>query len=218
MKWIIGILVLLALGWYVAVYIVNRSSPDEKMSLLATDTLQARATPPDSAHLNETNLDIVKDGQGQLDTIQQQQHSLPTGEIDTKGVQPKEVVAYAKTLMGVPYLYGSTNPENGFDCSGFITYVFKHFGIVVPRSSIDFTHVGTEISAAQAKPGDLILFTGTNPKERFVGHMGIVVDNADSLRFIHSTSGKQYGVTITPLSDYYKGRYVKTIRIFPQNG
>jgi cell wall-associated NlpC family hydrolase len=75
--------------------------------------------------------------------------------------------------------------------------------------------VGTEVSAAAAKPGDLILFTGTNPQERFVGHMGIVVDNSDSLRFIHSTSGRQHSVTITPLGDYYKNRYVKTVRIFP---
>jgi cell wall-associated NlpC family hydrolase len=119
--------------------------------------------------------------------------------------------------MGVPYLYGSAHPEKGFDCSGFITYVFKHFDIAVPRSSIDFTNVGTEVSALDAKPGDLVLFSGTNPKERFVGHMGIVVENRDTLRFIHSTSGRQHGVTITPLNDYYKGRYVKTIRIFPQN-
>lgn len=93
--------------------------------------------------------------------------------------------------------------------------MFKHFGIVVPRSSIDFTNVGTEVSAAQAKTGDLILFTGTDSLDKFVGHMGIVVSNTDTLRFIHSTSGKQYGVTITPLSKYYKGRYVKTVRIFP---
>ena len=152
-----------------------------------------------------------------METIQQNPLPLPEGHIDTKGVRPQEVVAFAKTQLGVPYLYGSTNPAKGFDCSGFITYVFHHFDIAVPRSSIDFTNVGTEVSAAQAKPGDLILFTGTNPKERFVGHMGIVVDNEDSLHFIHSTSGKQYGVTITTLNEYYKERYVKTIRIFPQN-
>jgi cell wall-associated NlpC family hydrolase len=76
--------------------------------------------------------------------------------------------------------------------------------------------VGTEVSTTQAKAGDLILFTGTDSTERFVGHMGIVVDNSDSLRFIHSSSGKAAGVTITPLNNYYKGRYVKTIRIFPE--
>jgi cell wall-associated NlpC family hydrolase len=221
MKWVFGILAILILGWYVTVYFFNRNR-GEKTSLMTTDSLQAKAPLSDSADSSRINpdsigLDIVKAGEGRVDTIRQNQITLPEGHIDTKGVHPREVVAFAKTQIGVPYLYGSTDPAKGFDCSGFITYVFKHFDIVVPRSSIDFTHVGTEISAANAKPGDLVLFTGTNPHERFVGHMGIVVDNSDSLRFIHSTSGKAHGVTITPLNDYYKGRYVKTIRIFPQN-
>lgn len=220
MKWIVGILAVLVLGWYVTVYFFNRNGGEET-NLAATDSLLAKTPLPYSADANRTspestNMDVVKTGKGGVNTIQQNRLALPEGGIDTKGVHPREVVAFAKTQVGVPYLYGSTNPAKGFDCSGFITYVFNHFDIVVPRSSIDFTNVGTEISALQAKPGDLILFTGTNPEERFVGHMGIVVNNTDSLRFIHSTSGKQYGVTITPLNDYYKGRYVKTIRIFPQ--
>ena len=135
-------------------------------------------------------------------------------DIDTKNVQPEEVVAYAKTLIGVPYKYASTDPNIGFDCSGFITYVFQHFNIAVPRSSIDFTNVGTPVPIEKAKPGDIILFTGTDSTERFVGHMGIIVSNTDTVKFIHSTSGRAYGVTITPMSNYYKGRYVKTIRIF----
>lgn len=142
---------------------------------------------------------------------------IPSKDIDTKNVPPNNLVNFAETLMGTPYVYASSNPKVGFDCSGFITYVFNHFGISVPRSSIDFTGVGKEIPAAKAKRGDIILFTGTDSTERFVGHMGIVVSNSDTLRFIHSTSGKAMGVTITPLNKYYLGRFVKTIRVFPQN-
>jgi cell wall-associated NlpC family hydrolase len=207
MKWIIGILILVFAGWKAAVLLVNKNS--ESGLLVTTDSLQAKQPMPDSL-----KLDSVKAG-NDLDTIAKNHLALPEGSIDTKGTSPQQVVAFAKTLIGVPYLYGSTDPSKGFDCSGFITYVFKHFNIVVPRSSIDFTNVGTEVSAAQAKEGDLILFTGTDSTERFVGHMGIVVSNTDTLKFIHSTSGKQYGVTITPLNNYYKGRYVKTVRIFP---
>ena len=138
--------------------------------------------------------------------------------IQTGNTTPQELLAFAKTLIGTPYKYASTDPSEGFDCSGFITYVFNHFGITVPRSSIDFTNVGKEIPVANAKRGDIILFTGTNPAEKFVGHMGIVVSNSDTLRFIHSTSGKAMGVTVTPLNKYYLNRYVKTIRVFPQNG
>ncbi len=142
---------------------------------------------------------------------------IPSKDIDTKNVPPNSLVNFAETLIGTPYVYASSNPKVGFDCSGFITYVFNHFGISVPRSSIDFTGVGKEIPAAKAKRGDIILFTGTDSTERFVGHMGIVVSNSDTLRFIHSTSGKAMGVTITPLNKYYLGRFVKTIRVFPQN-
>ena len=136
-------------------------------------------------------------------------------EIDTRNVHPQQVVDYAKTLIGVPYKYASTDPKKGFDCSGFITYVFNHFNIIVPRSSIDFTEIGKEVSIESAQPGDLVLFTGTDSTEKFVGHMGIIVSNdKGKTNFIHSTSGKAYGVTITPLNDYYRSRYVKTIRIF----
>jgi len=138
--------------------------------------------------------------------------------INTGATTPQQLITYAQTLAGAPYLYASSNPAKGFDCSGFITYVFNHFHIVVPRSSVNFTNVPHEISETNAKPADLILFTGTDSTVRTVGHMGIIIQNLkDSIFFIHSTSGKANGVTITPLNDYYKGRFVKVIRIFPQN-
>lgn len=138
------------------------------------------------------------------------------GIIETADTKPAEVLSFAKKLIGIPYLYASTDPVKGFDCSGFITYVFNHFNIAVPRSSVDFTNVGKEVNYKNAMPGDLILFTGTDSTIRIVGHMGIVesVDNG-TLKFIHSTSGKAKGVVITEFGNYYKSRFVKTIRIFP---
>jgi cell wall-associated NlpC family hydrolase len=142
----------------------------------------------------------------------------PSQTIHTGNVNPNDVISFAETLKGIPYQYASTDPKVGFDCSGFITYVFNHFKIAVPRSSIDFTNVGKTIPVDSAKRGDIILFTGTDSTEKFVGHMGLITENnGKELQFIHSTSGKAYGVTITPLNDYYKSRFVKTIRIFPQN-
>jgi cell wall-associated NlpC family hydrolase len=78
--------------------------------------------------------------------------------------------------------------------------------------------VGRTVPLDSARAGDLVLFTGTDSTERHVGHMGIVTDNKDGqVEFIHSTSGKAFGVTITPMSRYYIGRYVRTARIFAQN-
>ena len=138
-------------------------------------------------------------------------------EIKTGLTIPDSLVTFGKSLVGTPYLYASSDPENGFDCSGFITFVFNHFGIAVPRSSVDFTNVGLEMPKEFAGPGDLILFTGTDSTIRIVGHMGIVESNeSGNLLFLHSTSGKAYGVVISPLKGYYETRFVKVIRVFPQ--
>jgi cell wall-associated NlpC family hydrolase len=138
-------------------------------------------------------------------------------EIKTGSTAPDSLVAFGKSLVGTPYLYASSDPAKGFDCSGFITYVFNHFGIAVPRSSVDFTDMGIEIPTSFASPGDLILFTGTDSTIRIVGHMGIVESNErGNLLFLHSTSGKAYGVVISPLKGYYEARFVKVIRVFPQ--
>lgn len=140
----------------------------------------------------------------------------PEGKIETGTTNPAELLDYSKTLIGTPYLYASTDPAKGFDCSGFITHVFNHFNISVPRSSVDFTNYGMPVSLEEAQSGDLILFTGTDSIIRVVGHMGIVesVKN-DTLYFIHSTSGKMKGVVITPFGNYYRSRFVKVIRVFP---
>ncbi|HEX6333793.1 MAG TPA: C40 family peptidase [Flavisolibacter sp.] len=205
------VLLMLCAGLGSCIFVVPEKEQGGNDSLQVSDTLQAHAPPADSALKADSLLLIV-------DTIRKDSALVPGSSIDTRNVHPQQVVDFAKTLIGVTYRYGSSDPQVGFDCSGFITYVFRHFNIIVPRSSIDFTYVGKSIPAESARPGDLILFTGTDSTEKFVGHMGIIVSNPNQqLEFIHSTSGKKYGVTITPLNDYYRGRYVKTIRIFPQN-
>ena len=68
-------------------------------------------------------------------------------------------------------------------------------------------------------PGDIILFKGTKSHHpHSIGHIGIVYSNeGGELRFIHSTSGKEYGVTISGMDDSYKRRFVKVVRILAQN-
>lgn len=159
--------------------------------------------------------------------VKTKQNNIPppvpdaTGHITTiitVTTTPQELIAYAKTLTGINYKYGSTDPKDGFDCSGFITYVFNHFKIAVPRTSVDFTYIQKEIDVHSSTTGDLILFTGTDSTIRVVGHMGIITSNINGdVRFIHSTSGRANGVTETSLEPYYRSRFMKAIRIFPQN-
>jgi cell wall-associated NlpC family hydrolase len=156
--------------------------------------------------------------QTQAEVFENYMDTLGSEAINTKRTKADELVDFAETLEGIPYKYGSTNPKTGFDCSGFISYVFNHFGISVPRSSIGFTNIEKEIKLKEAKRGDIILFTGTDSTMRVVGHMGIISsDEGQKHEFIHSTSGKAYSVTKTPLNRYYQGRFVKVIRIFKDN-
>ena len=182
--------------FYVFTHKPGNNYPEEQNRLLVKKVKE------DLPVIYEQNLPAIKD-------------SIPLMEVVTKKVRPDSLVAYAETLLGTPYKYASTDPSAGFDCSGFITYVFNHYNIQVPRSSKDFVNTGTEIPIGNSKTGDLILFTGTDSTERIIGHMGIVVSNDnDSLKFIHSTSGKAHSVVITTFNQYYKGRFIKTIRVF----
>ena len=140
---------------------------------------------------------------------------VPVKNIDTKNISPDELVNFAETLKGTPYKYGSADKDEGLDCSGFISYVFNHFRIAVPRSSVDFTNAGKELSLKECKRGDIILFTGSDPASGVVGHMGIITSSkSNKIEFIHSASGGGRGVMISGMSDYFKTRFVKVIRVF----
>jgi lipoprotein Spr len=125
-----------------------------------------------------------------------------------------QLVNFARTLIGIPYRYASSNPDKGFDCSGFVNYVFENFGFKVPRSSGAFPEAGTPVDLENAKVGDVLIFTGTNPKIRKIGHVGIIYAiNGDEIQFIHASSGKAHGVTITDMNAYYKSRFMKAVSI-----
>lgn len=134
--------------------------------------------------------------------------------INTKNVSREDLVNFAESLIGVKYKYGSMTKENGFDCSGFINYVFNHFKISVPRITVDFTNAGKEIPAKYSKPGDLILFTGSDAQSGIVGHMGIITENNNGdLKFIHASTSR--GVMISGMNSYFLPRFVKVNRVFP---
>jgi lipoprotein Spr len=136
---------------------------------------------------------------------------------DTKA---DSLVEFAKSLLGKKYNYGTCSPGAGFDCSGFVYYVFSQFGITLPRSSYLMADIGKEIKLKNCEKGDLIFFTGTNSESRKVGHVGIIIsDKGEPVEFIHSSSGKKNSVVITPLSSaHYQKRFIRVVRVLPANG
>lgn len=82
-----------------------------------------------------------------------------------------DVVAMAKKYIGVPYVWGGTNPATGMDCSGFTQRVFKDLGIEIPRVVSDQMRQGTPVaSLAEAKPGDLLVSFGGDHISIYLGN------------------------------------------------
>ncbi len=124
------------------------------------------------------------------------------------GISGAEVVEYAKQYLGYKYVAGGSSPSIGFDCSGFTTYVYKHFGISLNRSSRDQIKNGVAVSKNNLQPGDILIFNGSSNTS--IGHVGIYVGGND---FIHAANSRE-GVIITSLSSsYYQKRYVGARRV-----
>jgi cell wall-associated NlpC family hydrolase len=126
--------------------------------------------------------------------------------------QVDAIINYAKKFLGVPYRYGGITPS-GFDCSGFINYVFGNFGFDLVRTSYGLAELGTTVKLADIRPGDLMFFKGSNASSTSVGHVALVIEvTPDAIKFIHSANS---GVRIDNFktSQYYIQRYVKTKRL-----
>lgn len=115
------------------------------------------------------------------------------------------IIATGKRYIGVPYIFGGTTPA-GFDCSGFVQYVFAKNGIRLPRVSRDQFNIGTFISYNNLKPGDIVFFSLAG--NGVVDHEGIYVGNN---QFINAASSK--GVTIYTLGPYWQSFYVGAKRV-----
>ncbi|AFM06339.1 cell wall-associated hydrolase, invasion-associated protein [Bernardetia litoralis DSM 6794] len=125
------------------------------------------------------------------------------------------VVDIAIEQEGVPYVYGGRSPK-GFDCSGFVSYVYSQFNINLPASSSSYDHVGKRVKLEDAQVGDILCFTGRNSHSGRTGHVGIVVENNpnEPLKFIHAASGSRRKITYSTMeSSYYKPRFRSARRI-----
>lgn len=126
----------------------------------------------------------------------------------------KVLTDFAMNYLGTPYRYASIDPEKGFDCSGFVHFVFKNFDINVPHSSKAFNAVGTDVKPKDFKVGDVLVFYGYRNASQ-IGHVGIICEaNGMNSKFIHSSSGKVKGVIISELnSQTYSKRFYKCVDI-----
>ena len=115
------------------------------------------------------------------------------------GVQ--RLLNYAVGLTGVNYKFGGKSPETGFDCSGYVRYVFKQVGgMSLPHNALAISKVGEKISHSDLRPGDLVFFTTLR---RTISHVGIYLGNN---RFVHASSTSTGVVEVSDMRDNYWSR------------
>jgi peptidoglycan hydrolase CwlO-like protein len=180
-----------------------KSENEEKLSKLNSDKstqkkliadLDKKEQSLEAASVNtETNKSVALASQN----VQKIKQTVSRG--GTASATSSAVVAYASQFMGVPYLWGGTTPS-GFDCSGFVQYVYAHFGVSLPRVSQSQQGVGTAVSRQNLQPGDLVFFGSP------AYHVGIYVGNGSYINA--PKTGDVVKISSVDRSDFSGGRRV----------
>ena len=169
---------------------VNRAAKQETVKKETTTAQETKTTNTTTENKQETKVE---------ETAQKSTES-EKASTSSSGVTGSDVVAYAKQFLGYKYVYGGSSPS-GFDCSGFTSYVYKHFGYSLNRTSSGQRSDGIAVDKANLKAGDIVCFSG---------HVGMYIGGGS---FIHA-SNPSGGVKISNLSEsYYKSRYITARRI-----
>ena len=134
--------------------------------------------------------------------------SLPAGAADSTAAvaHMPAIVSTALMYQGVPYRDGGSDPS-GFDCSGFVQWVFAQLGETLPREVREQFQVGRKVKRDQIKPGDLVFF---HTVSHGASHVGIALDDE---RFVHAPSSRGVVRIERYTSEYWKKRYVGARRI-----
>jgi cell wall-associated NlpC family hydrolase len=116
-----------------------------------------------------------------------------------------QIANYAKQFIGIPYVHGGRSPQTGFDCSGFTSYVYKHFGISISTGPIGQLKQGYQVSKSDMQPGDIVFF---HSGSRSGYHEGIYIGNN---QMIHAPAPGR-GVQITNLSSSWCQSHFAQVR------
>jgi cell wall-associated NlpC family hydrolase len=128
--------------------------------------------------------------------------SAPDGVADGYSIS-----STALSLRGAPYRNGGTDPQQGFDCSGFVHYVYTQHGVKMPRDVRQQFSLGNDVDPTQLEPGDLVFFTTVAPG---ASHVGIAVGGD---QFVHAPSTNGVVRVENLSSQYWANRFVGAKRV-----
>ena len=128
-------------------------------------------------------------------------------------IKKQTLIENAKYFKGGKYIWGGTTPE-GFDCSGYVQYLYKKNNIHLPRTALAQSYKGISIETKDLQKGDLLFFLTDKSRGIPITHVGIYIGNNE---FIHAASKKK-GIIISSLyTGYYAPKFVLAKRVTPQN-
>lgn len=113
----------------------------------------------------------------------------------------------AHDYIGYKYVYGTAGPRT-FDCSGFTSYLYKQYGVSLPRTSTSQGQYGTYVNKNELLPGDIVCFS--NRGDRRINHVGVYIGNGE---FIHASTSVRGVVKDSLYSNYYINHYISARRV-----
>ena len=177
---------------------VNKDASNSANKTINKDTSNSTNKITNKDTNNSINKTVNKDTSNSAsktinkDTSNSTNKTINKDTSSSTGVTAQQVLAYAYQFEGYPYVWGGSSPSTGFDCSGFVQYVYAHFGINLPRTTFEQVNRGTPVSLNNIKPGDLVFEFGSSEGPN---HVGIYIGNGQMI----DAAGVGQGVTISKL-------------------
>ena len=177
----------------------------QKLTQQGAKNQVAKVTKKIGENKNETKISEAQEPKKEIKTEPKEESKKGT-KVESSNLEKassissNEVIAYAENFMGTPYEWGAVGP-NTFDCSGFVQYVYAHFGIKIGRTTYDQIYNGEFVSRENLEPGDLVFFGTGSPH-----HVGIYIGNNT---YIHAPrTGDVIKKSPLTRSDYLSARRV----------
>jgi cell wall-associated NlpC family hydrolase len=179
------------------------SVKDEIVKMQAEEARRQAALAAQARARAQAAAQLAQQAQQDAASTQVYDQSFDTPTYDAPAARYGQVVGIALQYLGVPYVWGGSSPATGFDCSGFVAYVYAQIGVYLPHHAASQYGYGTPVSHDQLAPGDLVFFDG-------LGHVGIYIGGG---QFVHAPHTGDVVKISSLYESWYASAYVGARRL-----